>query len=128
VLEYTADGTFIGRYNPAALGGYRGVYALSNGNILTTNGNGVHEIDRTGSLVETKISGIQARFIEYVMVTWRLADRHPSVSWRSDYLYGRLRTMEFFSHRHRLDDTLPVLAGSIFARHSLFTFWDNCYH
>ena len=38
---------------------------MPNGNILTT-GFGVHEIDRMGALVETKITGFQARFIEFV--------------------------------------------------------------
>jgi hypothetical protein len=66
VVEYDAAGTLIDIYDPPALGGYRGVYELPNGNILTTNGGGVHEIDRLGNLVETKISGVSARFIEFV--------------------------------------------------------------
>ncbi|GAB4199504.1 MAG: hypothetical protein Tsb002_35120 [Wenzhouxiangellaceae bacterium] len=66
VVEYDAAGNQIGIYNPASLGGYRGVYELPNGNILTTNGGGVHEIDRSGNLVETKITGVSARFIEFV--------------------------------------------------------------
>jgi hypothetical protein len=53
-------------YNPAAVGGNRGVYELGNGSILTTNGSGVHEIDRLGNLVETKIGSVSARFIELV--------------------------------------------------------------
>jgi hypothetical protein len=64
IVEYTTDGVFVGIYNPASLGGYRGVYELPNGNILTTNGSGVHEIDRSGNLVETKITDVNARFIE----------------------------------------------------------------
>lgn len=66
VVEYDSAGNQIGIYDPASLGGYRGVYELPNGNILTTNGSGVHEIDRLGNVVETKISGVSARFIEYV--------------------------------------------------------------
>ena len=66
VVEYTPTGTLVGIYDPAALGGYRGVYELPDGNILTTNGSGVHEIDRAGNLVETKISGVSARFISLV--------------------------------------------------------------
>ncbi len=66
VMEFATDGTLIDIYNPPGLGGYRGAYELPNGNILTTNGDGVHEIDRAGNLVETKISGVSARFIEYV--------------------------------------------------------------
>lgn len=66
VIEYNPAGTLIGIYNPPTLGSYRGVYELPNGNILTTNSGGVHEIDRAGNLVETKISGVSARFIEFV--------------------------------------------------------------
>jgi len=67
VVEFDAAGNVIGVYNPATLGGYRGAYELPNGNILTTNGGGVHEIDRSGNLVETKIDGVSARFIELVV-------------------------------------------------------------
>lgn len=66
VVELTATGTLVGVYNPPSIGGYRGVYELPNGNILTTNGGGVHEIDRAGNLVETKIDGVSARFISFL--------------------------------------------------------------
>jgi hypothetical protein len=66
VVEYTSAGALVGIYDPATLGGYRGIYELPNGNILTTNGSGVHEIDRNGNLVETKIAGVNARFIEFI--------------------------------------------------------------
>ena len=66
VIEFSPAGSVIGIYDPASVGGYRGVYELPNGNILTTNGDGVHEIDRSGNLIETKISGVSARFIEFV--------------------------------------------------------------
>lgn len=66
ILEYTSAGEFIARYNPATLGGYRGTYELPNGNILTTNSNGVHEIDRSGNLIETKITGVSSHFIEFI--------------------------------------------------------------
>ena len=62
VIELTATGTFVGLYNPLA-DGHRGVYELPNGNILTTTATGVHEIDRSGNLVETKIAGVSSRFI-----------------------------------------------------------------
>lgn len=58
----------IGVYDPASLGGYRGAFELPNGNILTTNGDGVHEIGRSGNLVETKLSGVSARFIEPIQL------------------------------------------------------------
>jgi len=64
VVEYSSTGSLVGIYDPASLGGYRGAYELGNGNILTTNGSGVHEIDRSGNLVQTKIAGVSGRFIE----------------------------------------------------------------
>lgn len=66
VIEYTSTGTFVGRYDPTGLTGYRGVYELPGGTILTTTGTGVHEIDRSGTLVQSKITGVSGRFIEYV--------------------------------------------------------------
>ncbi|MCB8946035.1 MAG: cadherin-like domain-containing protein [Ardenticatenaceae bacterium] len=66
VIEFSPTGSIIGVYDPAAVGGYRGVYELPNGNILTTNGSGVHEIDRNGNLIQTKISSVSAQYIELV--------------------------------------------------------------
>ncbi|MDQ4077447.1 MAG: DUF4394 domain-containing protein, partial [Chloroflexota bacterium] len=65
VVELASDGSVVAIYDPPEVGGYRGVYELPNGNILTTNAEGVHEIDRDGNLVETKISGVSARYIEF---------------------------------------------------------------
>ena len=67
VHEFEADGTLVGVYNPSGVSGNRGVYQLPNGNILTSSGGGVFEIDRAGNLVETKYSGV-ARFIQYVFI------------------------------------------------------------
>lgn len=48
----------------AGVTGNRGVYVLGNGNILTTNGAGVHEIDpTTGALIRTIVAGVSGRFI-----------------------------------------------------------------
>lgn len=63
VVELAADGTLVGIYDPPEVGGNRGAYDLPNGNVLTTNGGGVHEIDRDGLFVETKIADVSARFI-----------------------------------------------------------------
>ncbi len=68
VVELTPDGTVVDIYNPPAVGGNRGVYELPNGNILTTNGSGVYEIDRSGNLVDTKISGMSAQYIELIQL------------------------------------------------------------
>ena len=73
ILRYRADGVLLNRYDPITITGghYYGVYELPNGNILTTNDNGVYEIDRNGNLIDTKISGnkINARYIEFVPIT-----------------------------------------------------------
>lgn len=67
IVELTSAGALVGVYAPAALaGGYRGVYELPNGNLLVTNADGVHEIDRSSNLVETKISGVSSRFITFL--------------------------------------------------------------
>ncbi|QSB15678.1 S8 family serine peptidase [Natronosporangium hydrolyticum] len=66
VWELTADGELVDVYT--GVSGNRGVYELPNGNILTTNAGGVHEIDRGSSLVETKIEGANARFITHVQL------------------------------------------------------------
>jgi len=42
------------------------VYELPNGHILCRNRNGVYEIDRAGALLDTKITGVSARFISFV--------------------------------------------------------------
>jgi hypothetical protein len=63
VLEVQTDGTVVGVYYPAPLTGPRGVYELPSGNLLVTDGNGVHEITRANTFVESKITGVSAQFI-----------------------------------------------------------------
>src|SRR5690606_32249796 len=65
------------------VGSNRGVYELPNGNILTTNSGGVHEVDRGSSLVETKVSGANARFITHVQVTPPPCDTPADIPWLS---------------------------------------------
>jgi hypothetical protein len=65
VYEFTAAGSLVGVYDPAGVSGYRGVYELPNGNLLTSTSGGVYEINRTGNLIATKHTG-QSRFIEFV--------------------------------------------------------------
>ena len=77
ILEYAADGTLLNTLTPDGLGGFRGVYELGNGNVLITNGGGVHEIDRTGALVETEIDGVSARFISFIQVAPSLPESVP---------------------------------------------------
>ncbi|MBY6204285.1 hypothetical protein [Halomonas denitrificans] len=66
IIEFDAAGTVLNVLDDPTLGGYRGVYELGNGNLLVTNGGGVHEMDRTGTLVETEIGSVSARFISFV--------------------------------------------------------------
>lgn len=64
VWELDPDGGLVGRYTGVATN--RGVYPLANGNILTTNSGGVHEIDRGSALIDTKLSGSGVRMISEI--------------------------------------------------------------
>jgi predicted extracellular nuclease len=66
VMEFTPAGVVVNIYDPSNLGGYRGVYELPGGNLLTTTGTGVHEISRTTGFVRTIVGG-SGRFIEFVV-------------------------------------------------------------
>jgi hypothetical protein len=79
VWELSATGELVGVYT--GVSGNRGVYELPNGNILTTNGSGVHEIDRGTALVETKISGVSARFITHVQRDTPDCDAPAELPW-----------------------------------------------
>lgn len=68
VVELNPAGDIVNVYNPAGVGGNVGVYELPNGNILTSNFTGVYEINRSGVLVDTKISGVEARHIQFAQV------------------------------------------------------------
>ena len=75
IVELTSDGSsVIGISNPVALANYRGVFELPNQNYLVTTGEGVFEIDRSGNLIDTKISGVSARFIQLVTIKPEGAD------------------------------------------------------
>jgi len=66
VFEFLPNGSLLRRLDNPELAGYRGVWELASGNILTTNGNGVHEIDRTtGALIASRITGISGRYIAF---------------------------------------------------------------
>ncbi len=67
INQFTIDGTVTDSWS---FSGGRGIYRLGNGNLLATNGDGVHEIDpASGSIIDTKYTG-SCRFIELVDVTW----------------------------------------------------------
>jgi len=78
ITEFLVDGTII---NTWAFTGGRGVYRLGNGNILATNGDGVHEIDSsTGSIIETEYSG-SCRFIELAQIPLGIEGDTPGNVW-----------------------------------------------
>jgi uncharacterized repeat protein (TIGR01451 family) len=67
VFEFSPSGLQIARLDDPTIGGYRGVYELPNGNVLTSTGSGVYELNRsTGVIVNNQVSGVQARYIEFV--------------------------------------------------------------
>jgi len=62
VYDFEIDGTIV-ETTPTSSSG-RGVFRLGNGNLLITDGSGVHEVQPgTGTLIETKLTG-SSRFIE----------------------------------------------------------------
>lgn len=62
VVILSPTGTFLRTLT--GVSGNRGVWELGNGNLMTTNGTGVHEIDyNTGTLIRTIVSGVGARFV-----------------------------------------------------------------
>ena len=66
IVRFTSGGTLVNVIDPVTGGGYRGVYQLGNGNLLVTTGTGVHEVSTAGTLVESEITGVSARYIEEV--------------------------------------------------------------
>ncbi len=62
IRVYDNSGTLV--QNLTGVTGNRGVYQLGNGNFLTTNGSGVHEVNgTTGVLVRTIVSGVSGHYI-----------------------------------------------------------------
>lgn len=74
IVEYLPAGGLVAVYAPFASSGYRGVYELPNGNFLITYGTspngGVYEVNRSGVVVDTKLSGsFTGRYIELSQTT-----------------------------------------------------------
>jgi hypothetical protein len=62
IYIYTPTGTLLKTLNVVT--GNRSVYLLPNGNFITTNGTGIHEIDSTsGALVRTIIAGANYQYV-----------------------------------------------------------------
>ena len=64
VWEFDQNGAELGRYTGVASN--RGVVPLGNGNLLTTNSGGVHEIDRGSALIETELPSTGVRMISEI--------------------------------------------------------------
>lgn len=63
LVFFDSTGNYLNTFNPVT--GNRGVYKLGNGNFLTTNGTGVHEIDdTTGVLIRTVATASNFQFID----------------------------------------------------------------
>jgi hypothetical protein len=64
VWELDPDGALVARFTGVSTN--RGVYPLGNGNVLTSNSGGVHEIDRGTSLIETELASTGVRMISEI--------------------------------------------------------------
>ena len=63
LVFFDSAGSYLNTFN--SITGNRGVYKLGNGNYLTTNGTGVHEIDdTTGALIRTIATASNFQFID----------------------------------------------------------------
>jgi len=66
VVELFPDGSVSSVIGVFEISGFRGIHELENGNLLASTGSGVYEIDRSGALIDTKITGVSGRFISRV--------------------------------------------------------------
>ena len=62
IYEYDGSGTLLNYYDVGT--GIRGVHELGNGNIMFTDGAGVHVLDPNTGAITDSIDGVSARFIE----------------------------------------------------------------
>ena len=65
IYEYDSSGTLLNYYDVGTA--VRGVHELGNGNIMFTDGSGVHVLDPNTGVITTSIDGVSARFIECVV-------------------------------------------------------------
>jgi hypothetical protein len=85
IKDFDTTGTIVRTLS--LTGGPRGVYRLGNGNILATNGTGVHELDSlTGAIIQTKHGG-SARFIEVYTEPTAVFETNNSASIKLDNIY-----------------------------------------
>jgi hypothetical protein len=65
IYEYDGSGNQLNYYDVGT--GVRGVYELTNGNIMFTDGSGVHVLNPITGAITTSIDGVSGRFIECVV-------------------------------------------------------------
>jgi len=68
IVEFTPAGALVGVYTATGLSQYRGVHELPGGTLLVATGGGVYEINRSDQLVDTKLAGVSAHYIERVEI------------------------------------------------------------
>lgn len=85
IMEFTAGGAFVAHIPVQNLAIFAGIYRLGNGNLLVTSSNliatatgvsiitglkngGVFEVNTSGDLLQTEISGMGAQFIEFALI------------------------------------------------------------
>ncbi len=66
LVELSPAGALVDVITATGLSNYRGVYELPNLRLLVSTSSGVFEIDRAGTVLITKTSGVSARYIELV--------------------------------------------------------------
>lgn len=65
IYEYDSEGALVNFYNVGT--GVRGVWELGNGNIMFTDGSGVHILVPGTGEVTTALDGVSGRFIEFLV-------------------------------------------------------------
>jgi len=82
IFEFAPDGTLAGQFDPGSLNLYRGIAELGNGNLLVTTTTGVHEVTRSGLVIETEAGGAGFRYITQFTPPARLRLASPPSVWR----------------------------------------------
>jgi uncharacterized repeat protein (TIGR01451 family) len=78
VVELTPDGTLVGVYDPVT--GLRGVYELPNTNLLVSTNNGIYEVSRAGTVVDTKYVGAGGQYLTFISLPFPLIDGTKSAA------------------------------------------------
>jgi hypothetical protein len=117
IVEFSPTGGLVDVITATGLSGYRGVYELPDLNLLVTTGSGVFEINRAGTVVITKTSGVSAWYVESVRVGGiRLAKTvgiNPAACATSDTLTVTVGTLVTYCYQ------ITNTGGTTLTRHTL---------